>query len=476
MCLQKNHWFMIFITYFSILKKVWPYIIFITLQFEGYMIITLIIILLTLLFFSFLRWINTKIVITNSDLIYREGTFFKNEIIIPIQNISLIELERNWFYKILKLRKFKVDNLSSSKGNQIYMILKVKELNYLYNNLSFRIKNIISKDSLNINKYLGYKISAMHLILLSMLRSNIILGIGVLISFINLIGKINKQIQGEIKQILIDFLTENIDLKGTYLAILLSILFVITILLLVVLVFSILATLIKYYKFIIFRKKNYLRVEYGLFNRKNYSIPTENIHALKVEQNILCQIFNLYTIKCSVVGYGDEVKEDEVIFPMCGEDLLNDILIHIIPEFYFQGSIYRTDKKNIMRFFNMPVFIASLISVIAFLYSNDLILVSIIIPIVVLNRFLVLKNNEVGVSDTLFYISYKGFGRTKLYIRKSSTEEIWSIANPFQRRKNICNIKFKYYSQKRQDIKSVKNLDSSIYNLLKNSFVLEKFN
>ena len=90
-----------------------------------------------------------------------------------------------------------------------------------------------------------------------MLRSNIILGIGVLISFINLIGKINKQIQGEIKQILIDFLTENIDLKGTYLAILLSILFVITILLLVVLVFSILATLIKYYKFIIFRKKNY---------------------------------------------------------------------------------------------------------------------------------------------------------------------------------------------------------------------------
>ena len=90
--------------------------------------------------------IKRKIKINN----YKQN--FKNEIIIPIQNISLIELERNWFYKILKLRKFKVDNLSSSKGNQIYMILKVKELNYLYNNLSFRIKNIISKDSLNINK------------------------------------------------------------------------------------------------------------------------------------------------------------------------------------------------------------------------------------------------------------------------------------------------------------------------------------
>lgn len=471
MCLQKNHWFMIFITYFSILKKAWPYIIFITLQFDGYMLITLIVILLILLFFSFLRWINTKIVITKTDLIYREGTFFKNEIIIPIQNISLIELERNWFYKILKLRKFKVDNLSSSKGNQIYMILKVKDLNYLYNNLSFRIRSIISKDSLNINKYLGYKISAIHLILLSMLRSNIILGIGVLISFMNWIGKINKQMQGEIREILIDFLTKNIDLKGTLLAILLSVLFVFTILLLVVLVFSILATLIKYYKFIIYRRKNYLRVEYGLFNRKNYSIPTENIHALKIEQNILCQIFRLYTVKCSVVGYGDEVKEDEIIFPMCGEELLNDILVHIIPEFYFQGKIYRTNKKNVMRFFNMPVFVATLISAIAFLYSRDLILVSIIIPIIIINRFLTFKNNELGINESLYYASYKGFSRIKLYIRKSSTEEIWTIANPFQRRKNICNVKIKYYSQKRQDIISVKNLDSSIYNLLKNSII-----
>ncbi len=473
MCLQKNHWLMIFITYFSILKKVWPYIIFITLQFQGYMIITLIIILFILLFFSVLRWINTKIVITKTDLIYREGTIFKNEIIIPIQSISLIELERNWFYKILKLRKFKVDNLSSSKGNQIYMILKVKDLNYLYNNLSFRIKNIISKDSLNINKYLGYKISAIHLILLSMLRSNIILGIGVLISFINCIGKINKQMQGEIGQILIDFLTKNIDLKGTLLAILLSVLFVFTILLLIILIFSILATLIKYYKFIIFRRKNYLRVEYGLFNRKNYSIPTENIHALKIEQNILCQIFRLYTVKCSVVGYGDTVKEDEVIFPMCGEELLNDILLHIIPEFYFQGKVYRTNKRNILRFFNMPVFCATLISIISFLYSNELIIVSVIIPIVIINRFLTFKNNELGINNSLYYASYKGFGRIKLYIRKSSTEEIWAVSNPLQRRKKLCNIKIKYYSQKRKDVIAVKNLDSSIYNLLKKSIILD---
>ena len=188
MCLQKNHWFMIFIAYFSILKKVWPYIIFITLQFEGYMLIALSIILLILLFFSILKWINIKIIITDTNLIYREGVLLKNEVIIPIQNISLIELERNWFYKILKLRKFKVDNLSSNKSNQIYMILNIRDLNYLYNNLSFRIKSVISKDSLNINKYLGYKISAMHLILLSMLRSNILLGIGVLISFVNYIS------------------------------------------------------------------------------------------------------------------------------------------------------------------------------------------------------------------------------------------------------------------------------------------------
>lgn len=469
MCLQKNHWLMIFITYFSILKKIWPYIIFVAFQFPKNKITILILILFTLLFLSFLKWINIKIIITDNNLIYREGIFFKNEIIIPIQNISLIELQRSWLYKILKIRKFKVDNLSAHKGKQIYMILKVKDLNYLYNNLSFRIKNIISKDSLDINKYLGYKISATHLILLSMLRSNIILGIGILISFISSIGKINNRLQGELREILINFLTESIDLKGSILAISLSILFVLSILLSIILIFSILATLIKYYNFIIFRKNNYLRVEYGLVNRKSYSIPTENIHALKIEQNILCQIFRLYTIKCSVVGYGDEVKEDEVIFPMCGEELLKDILENIIPEFCFNGEIYKAKKKNIMKFFTVPLILANLVTFIACSYSKELILVSIIIPCVIINRFLTFKNNELGIDSLLFYISYGGFNRVKIYVRKSSTEEIWLVNNPFQRSRDICNIKIKYYSQRREDNITVKNLDTSIYNILKKS-------
>ena len=41
---------------------------------------------------------------------------------------------------------------------------------------------------------------------------------------------------------------------------------------------------------------------------------------------------------------------------MCGEELLNDILIHIIPEFYFQGNIYRTDKKKYNEIFQYASF------------------------------------------------------------------------------------------------------------------------
>lgn len=41
----------------------------------------------------------------------------------------------------------------------------------------------------------------------------------------------------------------------------------------------------------------------------------ESIHAVKIEQNIINQIFKFYTIKCCVVGYGNSIKEDELIFP-----------------------------------------------------------------------------------------------------------------------------------------------------------------
>lgn len=468
---KKNHWYNIFITLFKLMKTFWPFMIFIVVKFNGNIIESLIIFWGIVLGFSILKWANTRIIIEDDFLIYKEGAILKEELVVPLKNISLIELERNIIYRIFKLRKLKIDSVypSSKRSSEIIMVLKKKDLELLYNNLSTRIKNLIHEKS-DINEILVYNISAIHLILLSMLRNNILLGIGVLYSSIHFMSRIYRGLDQELLSFFRNVIKENVISRNTILAIFLSALFVFTIILIIVLVFSVSAILSKYYKFTIYRNNNYLKVEYGLMNRRSYSIPTDNIHALKVEQNIINQIFNFYTIKCCVVGYGNTFKEDELIFPLCNEKGYKDILKNLVPEFLFEGVIYRPEKKVMRRFYTVPVQIAIYTSVLIFLLTGEMWVVLITVPLVIIERTMLYRNTKLGFGNDLYYVSYKSFNKRQFIIRKSSVEELKITSNPFQFRKKICNLRIKFYSQKKVDWIKLKNLKLEIYDKIKERY------
>lgn len=467
---QKNHWYKIFITFFSLMKKLWPLIALVVFQIPKYRLNMFFINLLLVLIFSIIKWHNTYIIITDNTLFYKEGAFIKEEMVIPLKNISLIELEKGWYHRLLNIRRFKIDSLSSAKDTEVVMLLKVRDLENLYNNLSEKMKNLVNKDNININEYLGYKISAVHLLLLSMLRSNIILGIGILYSSIHVMSRIYRGLDEELKNFFLKIIKEKVISRNTVLAIILSLFFIFAVMLLIVLVFSIFATLSKYYKFRIYRKDNYLVVEYGFLYRKSYSIPVENIHALKIEQNFINQMLKLYTIKCSVVGYGDSVREDELIFPLCNEKILYNIFNNIVPEFKFRGRIYCPSRKASRRFYTLPVMTTIFIAFIGYLIYSDLWVLFLSVPIVILNRTFLYKNSQLGFNDELYYISYRGFYRKRYFIRKVSVEEFRVTSNPLQLRKNLGNYNFKFYSQKKFNWIKVKNLDRSLYEKIRQDF------
>ncbi len=465
---KKNHWCKIFITFFKLMKNTWPVIIFLALKFNDYIVEITSISLGLILIFSVVKWFNTSILIEENFLIYREGALLKEEMVIPLRSISLIELERNIIYRIFKLRKIKIDSVypSSKKNAEIIMVLKKKDLESLYGNLSYRMRNLIH-DEREINQTLVYNISAVHLILLSMLRNNILLGIGVLYSSIHFMSKIYKGLNQELISFFKNVIEENVISRDTILAIFLSALFLFSILLLIVLIFSVLAILSKYYKFTIYRNNYYLKVEYGLITRRSYSIPMESIHAVKIEQNIINQIFKFYTIKCCVVGYGNSINEDELIFPLCNEKGYRDILKNLIPEFIFEGKVYRPEKKDLRRFFTIPIQVALYSSIGFFLLTNEIWPLLISVPVVIIERTLLYKNTKIGFGKDLYYVSYKSLNRRQIFIKRSSMEEIRVTSNPLQIRKKLGNFKLRFYSQKKLDWIKLKNLKLEIYDELK---------
>lgn len=465
---KKNHWCKIFITFFKLMKNTWPVIIFLALKFNDYIVEITSISIVVILAFSVVKWFNTSILIEENFLIYREGAILKEEMVIPLRSISLIELERNIIYRIFKLRKIKIDSVypSSKKNAEIIMVLKKRELESLYGNLSYRMRNLIHYER-EINQTLVYNISAIHLILLSMLRNNILLGIGVLYSSIHFMSKIYKGLNQELISFFKNVIEENLISRDTILAIFLSALFLFSILLLVILIFSVLAILSKYYKFTIYRNNNYLKVEYGLITRRSYSIPMESIHAVKIEQNIINQIFKFYTIKCCVVGYGNSIKEDELIFPLCNEKGYRDILKNLIPEFIFEGQVYRPEKKDFRRFFTIPIQVALYSSIGFFLLTGEIWPLLISVPVVIIDRTLLYKNTKIGFGKDLYYVSYKSLNRRQIFIKRSSMEEIRVTSNPLQIRKKLGNFKLRFYSQKKLDWIKLKNLKLEIYDELK---------
>ncbi|XZH18813.1 PH domain-containing protein [Clostridium perfringens] len=465
---KKNHWCKIFITFFKLMKNTWPVIIFLALKFNDYIVEITSISIVVILAFSVVKWFNTSILIEENFLIYREGAILKEEMVIPLRSISLIELERNIIYRIFKLRKIKIDSVypSSKKNAEIIMVLKNRELESFYGNLSYRMRNLIHYER-EINQTLVYNISAIHLILLSMLRNNILLGIGVLYSSIHFMSKIYKGLNQELISFFKNVIEENVISRDTILAIFLSALFLFSILLLVILIFSVLAILSKYYKFTIYRNNNYLKVEYGLITRRSYSIPMESIHAVKIEQNIINQIFKFYTIKCCVVGYGNSIKEDELIFPLCNEKGYRDILKNLIPEFIFEGKVYRPEKKDFRRFFTIPIQVALYSSIGFFLLTSEIWPLLISVPVVIIERTLLYKNTKIGFGKDLYYVSYKSLNRRQIFIKRSSMEEIRVTSNPLQIRKKLGNFKLRFYSQKKLEWIKLKNLKLEIYDELK---------
>ena len=443
---KKNHWCKIFITFFKLMKNTWPVIIFLALKFNDYIKEITSISVVLILTFSIVKWFNTSILIEENFLIYREGALLKEEMVIPLRSISLIELERNIIYRIFKLRKIKIDSVypSSKKNAEIIMVLKKKDLESLYGNLSYRMRNLIH-DEREINQTLVYNISAS----------------------IHFMSKIYKGVNQELISFFKNVIEENVISRNTILAIFLSALFLFSILLLIILIFSVLAILSKYYKFTIYRNNNYLKVEYGLITRRSYSIPMESIHAVKIEQNIINQIFKFYTIKCCVVGYGNSIKEDELIFPLCKEKGYRDILKNLIPEFIFEGKVYRPEKKDLRRFFTIPIQVSLYSSIGFFLLTNEIWLLLISVPVVIIERTLLYKNTKIGFGKDLYYVSYKSLNRRQMFIKRSSMEEIRVTSNPLQIRKKLGNFKLRFYSQKKLDWIKLKNLKLEIYDELK---------
>ena len=326
-----------------------------------------------------IKWRKISFTIDDTSLTYNYGVFSVKKLIIPLDKITTVDLSQDIALRICNLYKIKLDTGSFlSNGAETEIILnkveadKVKEELLSFSSVESKITNL---DDSNLHNKI-FTITTSELIKMAITNNLFSLGLGILLpSFLfvdDLLKEFNINMLGNIE----DFAKSKSSLISTVTSTILVIILLVSILLIISSAVSIVFTLIKYHGFKVYKSKEHIIIKYGLISIRNYSLPISNINSITYKQSLFRKFLKLYTLEVSSIGYGDEQKEEAILYPIGKLDNLNFIISEILPSFMFSEEINPAPKRARFRFF-FPAVVYSIAFIIAgFFYKRIIIFIN----------------------------------------------------------------------------------------------------
>ncbi len=409
-----------------------------------------------------INYFFTYYTLTEEHLIVESGVLNKKRIEIPFSSITTVDLSQNILYQMFKVYKIKVDNASqtneATNQSKINLTLKVDE--------AIKFKQIITSTNNieTVSKELedrAIEADIRDFIKLGLLQSKFTYILSILAVFGSLTGAIVPILKDRIVGALI-------------------IAFVVVALItiyLVAVIMSILKSVLKYYNFKVLADEDTLKVQYGLFNKKSFSLQKAKINGIILKQSILMRIFKLYTAEVIVIGYGDKSEqggmEQAIIYPIASRDKVKEIVNTLLPEYSLDYTLCKSERKAIRYFFISPLFIFAIVLVIGAAITAMLIknYIAIVVALALL-AFSVVDaiqkyiNAGISVGESNVVLSAGAFSKRVAIIKTKSIESITASGSIFKRRKGFVSIKLGFVAPSRVSNISSLNLPAEQFDLL----------
>lgn len=324
---------------------------------DAFGILFFILLILVVFIISFiyhtLIWYKTYISIENNAIVIDKNTLNHTKNNIGIQNISNINTEQNVFEMLFHTCTVKLDTNSLSTANKtdVKIVLKKEDAE----NFQRKVMEIMQKEIYNNQENsdhspkegINYDIEAsgQEIVLHGLYSLNLISVLvfwGCLISGIIMLQKLflEDTSWANISSILVSFFTTFIFLVSS--------------------IKDILNRFIKFYNFKAARIKDKLYLQYGLFKKVNYTIPTDKINAIHIKQSFLARLFGMYTIELINVGMGDdEGSKSAFLLLYCKKSQIKQRLFQLLPEFLDTidiNTVRQPRRSWIPRLFNLFIF------------------------------------------------------------------------------------------------------------------------
>lgn len=431
-----------------------------------------------------LGYLSTTYEVDEEKLAIRSGILTKNVLEVPLSTITTVDFSQNIFHQIFGVYKLNIDNHANIADGQtkVHMTLKKDDANTVKHLL---IKGRQGMDGSNyageqdtkivqhrVNDGSRYEVKIRDILLMGLLKSKMLFllellgGIAVVMNLIPMDFEDDAAIEG---------LFEIFVGLGATPAVLITVAFLFVIGSLC----GMAGSFIRYYGFKVFDNGEAIKIEYGLLNRKTYTIAKKKISGVYYEQSVLMRLTKVGILKLMAVGYGvgsdETVSEEAILLPLLKENQLRELVSRILPEMQ-NGETYQKPAPKALRYFFIRFSVFFALGCLAgtfFLPKIDdffegawmlalLYLISRLIGAVLDYRTTGAYGNEMH-----FSFCYGGYKATTVFLKTSMIESIESSGSIWKRRRGISDITIGCLAPSGESIQQVKNLPAETFEKLR---------
>ncbi|PTI29251.1 PH domain-containing protein, partial [Staphylococcus warneri] len=359
-----------------------------------------------------LKVYQTRYWIENNHFILTTGIFNKERKELDISRIQSVDTSQSMINQIvggvqlqIKTPSDGIELSTISKSQSIELEHTIKNIQTQLDNSKIEIETndfhnteenneLHKKESFNEvpKKRRVFKLSIRDLILMSLTSG----AIGIAIATISpIIGSVSNIIPWK-------SITEEMTHLANAIVLIVSI--IIGVILVASYIIGAIINFIKYFGYTLTQENHQLKIQYGLFTKKNVTVPTERIQAVVEHQSYIRKLFGFTAIHVLITSDFEEKMEDDstvggniMIIPFIKRKEAYRIIKALIPEMEFKPAHIGMPWRGFHRHFLIPSLVLILIGIIGLYYWSAWALFIVCIMILAL------------IIEALLYIHLSGF-------------------------------------------------------------------
>lgn len=355
-----------------------------------------------------LNFIYFRFQILPNEIVIRSGVLSKKQRNIPLNKVQNINITQNFLQRLLSLAKVQIETAGDIHSEGMLEFVSVKDADEISKTIRHFQANTmteaakeseVNNQQSETNVLFSMKLKDVFTFGLFRFRPLFLFFGFWLYSFLQQFSYFNNLVQ--------EFIVTNLKNIESFDPLTFSIFVVVSTLVIILLswMMDILWTMNTFYNFTLKFEQNKLITNFGLFSKKQVTIPFKKLQQISIITNLLKKKFGFYSLRLHTAGFGIQSKGNDIAVPNSDLNKIYDV-IDKIKKYRIPDNFIQISKKSIRRVFIRYLFGIILITGTLYYFASEGLYLLLLIPLLYYFSYLNWKLRGYYIEDDTLYIKY----------------------------------------------------------------------